>query len=213
MFSSGNDYILYDNLNGSFSLQLGTANNQVGAQTVPVDNSEFSTVAGTTVLAVLKALEAFIIQVDTNATGGASTIDTRLTNLSGVSGNNLGTFTGPVFPSDSTIKQVLEASSNEHINAGMDRAAIRSQFATADTIIQNNLDAEIARAQAAEAAEALTRETSDSNLLSAINANTSVIISESQTRAQADGLIHQRLDVIEGDNQTIGSISKRYVCC
>lgn len=207
MISSGDSFITYDNITGKFSINFGTSTTSLGAQTIPVDNAEFSTVTGDNVLLVLKALESYIVQVDTNATGGASTLDTRLTSLSGVSGNNLGTFSGPVFPDGATVKQVLEASSTEHINAGVDRAAIRSQYATADQIIQNNLDAEIARATAAEDAEAVTRATSDSNLQNAINANSSIIISESQTRAQADGLIHQRLDILEGDNQTTGSVS------
>lgn len=207
MFSSGSSFVIYDNGSGQFSLNMGTDADKIGGQTIPVDSAEFSVVNGNTVLAVLKALESYVIQVDASATGGATTLDTRLTSLSGVSGNNLGAFSGPVFPSDSTIKQVLEASSTEHINAGMDRAAIRSQYATSDQIIQNNLDAEIARAIAAEDAEAVTRATSDTNLQNAMMANSSLIISESQTRAQADGLIHQRLDIIEGDNQTVGSVS------
>ena len=208
MFSSGNDYILYDNLNGSFSLQLGTANNQVGAQTVPVDNSEFSTVAGTTVLAVLKALEAFIVQVDANATGGSATIETRLTNLAGVSGNNLGAFNDTTFPSNSTVKQVLEASLAKHLYADNDRAAIRSQFTTGDANLQTQLDAEIARATGSELVEQNTRYAEDQNLQAQITSNFSSLITEGQTRFFADSALQTRLDTVEGESNVVGSIKK-----
>jgi len=207
MFSAGHSYLNYDAATGKYSLVFGNANGQIGAQTIPVNNAEFQTITASTVLAALKGLENYISTVDSNATGGAATIGTRLDSLSGVSGNNLGAFSDSAFPSNSTIKQVFEASLVKHLAADADRAAIRASFASADASIQSSLDNEIARAIAAESSEATARASADATLQGAMSANTSFMISESQTRAQADGLIHQRLDVIEGDNQTIGSVS------
>ncbi len=211
MFSAGHSYLNYDATTGKYSLVFGNANGQIGAQTIPVNNAEFQTITASTVLAALKGLENYIGTVDSNATGGAATIGTRLDSLSGVSGNNLSTFNDPTFPDNSTIKQVFEASLVKHLAADVDRAAIRSSFSSADASIQSSLDAEIVRATTAETSEATARSSADTALQNAMSANTSIIISESQTRAQADGLIHQRLDVIEGNNQTVGSVANAVV--
>ena len=207
MFSAGDTFLIYDPATGKYTVNFGTTSTSIGAQTIPVDNAEFTTVTGSTVLTILKALETYISQVDSNATGGSATIDTRLTSLSGVSGNNLGNFNNNLFPDNGTIKQILEASLTEHLNATADRAAIRASNATDKASLQSSIDNEVQRASGAELAESNARAAADTTLQNAINANSSLLISESQTRAQADGLIHQRLDIIEGDNQTVGSVS------
>ena len=208
MFSSSDSFVVYDAGNGSFSLNLGTTASDVGAQTIPVDSTEFNTVNGVTVLAVLKALEDYITVVDTNATGGAATLDTRLTSISGESGNNMGSFNDPIFPSNATIKQILEASLAKHILADNDRAAIRASFASADASIQSSLDGEVARAVAAETNEAIARAAADSVLQSGIDANANSVVSEATARTQADNALSQRLDIVEGDNSTVGSIAR-----
>ena len=115
------------------------------------------------------------------------------------------------FPANATIKQLFEASLSKHSSASMDRYLIKYNFASADSALQTSIDNEVARATAAEQAEITSRTAADTNLQNAMSANSSLIISESQTRAMADGLIHQRLDVIEGDNQTVGSVSNGVV--
>jgi len=208
MFSSASSFVIYDNGSGQFSLNMGTSVDKLGGQTIPVDSNEFSVVNGTTVLAVLKALETYISQVDSSAGSGTATLNTRLDSLVGVSGNNMGAFNDTAFPSNATIKQVLEASLVKHLFADNDRAAMRAVRNSQVAGLQANIDAEIARATAAEASEATSREASDSTLQSAINANSSLIISESQTRFMQDSLLQQRLNVIEGDNNTEGSVAK-----
>lgn len=208
MFSAGHSYLNYDAATGKYSLVFGNANGQIGAQTIPVNNAEFQTITASTVLAALKGLESYIATVDSNATGGAATIGTRLDSISGVSGNNLGAFSDSAFPSNSTIKQVFEASLIKHLAADADRASIRSSFASADASIQTSLDNEIARATAAETAEVTARTSADATLQSAMSANTSFMISESQARFMGDSLLQQRLGVVEGDDQTVGSIAK-----
>jgi len=208
MFSSADSFVIYDTGNGSFSLNLGTQSTEVGAQTVPVDSTEFNVVNGSTVLAVLKALESYITTVDTNATGGAATLDTRLTSVSGVSGNNMGSFNDSLFPSNATIKQVLEASLAQHLAATADRAAISAAFASADASLQSNIDAEVLRATTAESNEAATRSASDAILQTAINQNSNAINSEATARIVADVALSDRLDIVEGDNTVVGSIER-----
>jgi len=207
MFSSSDDYILYDNGGGSFSLNLGTGSNDLGAQTIPVNSSEFNTVNGTTVLAVLKALETYITTVDNNATGGSATLDTRLTSLSGVSGNNMGNFASSTFPDNSTIKQVLEASLAQHTLADNDRASIRAAFASADATLQSAIDGEVARSISADVGEAIARSSADAVLQSAVEANANSIVSEAILRTNADNSLVARLDTIEGGDATVGSIA------
>ena len=119
---------------------LGNGANDLGAHSLPVDGTLFNVVNGATVLALLQSLEAYIQSVDSAATGGQATLDTRLTSLAGVSGNNLGIFIDGYFSSNSTIKAVLQESESAHKSAGNDRAVIRSQFADADAILQNNIN-------------------------------------------------------------------------
>ena len=196
----------YDELTGIYSLVFGTGINDLGAQTIPVDPTEFTTVNGSTVLAILKALETFIVQVDANATGGSTTINTRLTSLAGVSGNNLESFTQGIFSSNSSIKAVLQESEVEHKSAQTDRALIRSQFAAADTALQANIDAEtIARTgadvqlQANIDSEASARAAQDAILDGKIS-------TEESARISADNALSVRLDVVEGSGA--GSIEK-----
>lgn len=198
----------YDASTGIYSLVLGNGVNDLGAHTVPVDSTEFSTVTGSTVLAVLKALEAYIALVDTNATGGVSTVETRLNSLAGVSGNNLTTFTQNLFSDNQSIKYVLQESEVLHKAHQTDRAAIRNEMsidkatleaailaettarANADTLLQANIDN-----------EASSRAVADSVLQSQLT-NLAIVSSV------GDSTLSSRLDVVEGDASTAGSIIK-----
>ena len=205
-FFSGGTYIDYDSASGQFTLDLGTLVGELGAHTLPVDPNEFTTVTGATTLAILKALEVLINQVDANATGGNTTTNTRLTNLSGVSGSNLGTFTGALFDDNQTVKFVLQQSETAHESATTDRAAIRSEFAAADSTLSSAISAEETRALAAEAAEASARASADTNLQSQINTNAASIVTETSRATAAEGAISGRVTTIEGNGP--GSVAK-----
>ena len=206
MISAGDSFIGYDSPSGQISLNLGTSLSQVGAQSLPVNSSEFSTVEGSTTLAVLKALESFIIQVDSSASGGQTTIDTRLTSLSGVVGNNLGSFSG-LFSDSSTIKGVLSESEGMHAVSTQDRGLIRSQFAAADLVLQNALDAEVNRALGAEASEASARQSDVNSILSSLGQTNSNLVAETTRATSAEGILSGRLDIVEGEESQVGSIA------
>ena len=81
MLSSGDTYISYDAGSGQYSLNRGVGAGQLGAQTLPADTTQFSHVTGSTVEALLMALEVLIVQVDTSANNGSATTNTRLDNF------------------------------------------------------------------------------------------------------------------------------------
>ena len=207
MFSVGT-YLNYDAASGLISIDKGNTAGKLGAHTLDVDTNEFTTITGSTTLAILKALEAFIVQVDSNATGGATTIDTRLTNLSGVTGNSLETFNGSTFTDNQTIKQVLQQSENKHEGADTDRAAIRSEVSATESALEASIQTEKLRALSAEASEASARQSADNTLQSNINTtNTNLTAEETRALAAEQGL-DGRLDVIESsDTSLVGSIA------
>jgi len=207
MISAGDTFISYDAGSGQYSLNLGTGSTEVGAQSLPANGALFSTVTGSTILDLLLALEVLVNQVDANATGGAVTIGNRLDTLSGTTTNNLGAFSGSTFTDNQSIKQVLQESEGKHETSDADRIAVRTEFASADAVISANLLAETNRSLSAEASEASARQASDISLQSQISQNASSISSEATTRAAADNSIDSRLDIIEGDSSTAGSIA------
>ena len=207
-FFSGGTYIDYDSASGQFTLDLGTLAGELGAHTLPVDPNEFTTVTGATTLAILKALEVLINQVDAAASGGQATVSTRLDNLSGVTGSNLGTFTGALFGDSKSIKFVLQQSETAHESATTDRAAIRGEFAAADSTLSSAISAEESRALAAEASEASARASADTNLQSQITTNASSISTETSRATSAENALDTRLDIVEGADTVVGSIAK-----
>ena len=200
-------FIGYDAGSGQISLNRGTDLDKLGAQTLPVDSAEFSVVNGATTLAILKALETLIVQVDNNASGGNATTNTRLDNLSGVTGNNLEGFNGSTFSDNKNIKQIFQESENKHEAADADRAAIRGEFAAADSTLQANIDAENLRALSAEASEASARQAADNALQTQITQNGSAIAAEASRATTAENALDARLDIVEGDANTVGSLA------
>ena len=191
---------------GSYSIDFGNSTNQLGAHSIPVDANEFSVVTGGTILAILKALETLITEVDAAASGGTATVNTRLNNLAGVSGNSLTTFTQGLFTENATIKAILQESEVLHKSAMQDNNAIRSEFAAADSILQSNIDTEASARQSAITAESQQRTSADNLLQSNINATNSALSTETQRATQEENNIKSRLDVVEGTGN--GSIAK-----
>ena len=206
---SGSTFLDYDANSGAYALRLGLGATEVGAQTLPMDSTKFSvlSVAQNNQEKVNLALESLIVSVDNNASSGSTTLSLRLDNLSGVTGSNLGAFNGSTFSANQNIKQVLQESEAKHESADSDRAAVRSEFATADAGLDAKIEAETVRALSAEASESSARQSSDNAIQNQINGLASGLAIEASTRASADSGLDSRLDVVEGDASTVGSIA------
>ena len=86
MIYSGDTLIGYDQVSGSITLNRGTSSTTLGAQTLPVNSAEFSSVTGSTVLAILKALESLVLTGQTTSTQATTAVDNRFSSCSGVTG-------------------------------------------------------------------------------------------------------------------------------
>ena len=191
---------------GGYSLSLGTTASDLGAQTVPVDSAEFTTVTGGTVLAILKALEVLINNVDAAATGGQATVSTRMDSLSGVTGNNMLTFTGGLLSDNKNIKQLLQELEILHTSAIADRAAIRSEFAAADTNLNTLITTEATNRATAVSNEASARTAADAALDAKTATNATAVATETSRATSAESNLSARLDTIEGTGA--GSVAK-----
>ena len=207
-FSAAGIGMQYDASTGICSLVYGNGPSDLGAHVIPMDSTKFNTITASTVEHALLSLESFIETVDANATGGAATLDTRLSSLMGVGGNNLGSFVEGIFSSNSTVKAILQESESAHKAATDDRAAIRSEMSTADSVLQANIDQ-----------EAVDRQLADTNLLASVNQETAnrmnadtllttQLSSESVQRIAADSALSSRLDTVEGNETVEGSVKK-----
>ncbi len=206
MFSAGN-YLSYDSASGQFALVIGNSVGELGAHSLPVDGTQFTSIVGSNILDVAKNLEALILSVESTGNNGTAVVNTRITNLVGVSESNLGDFNG-LFTNDSNVKAVLIEAESAHQSATADRASIRTEFATADSALQSSINSEASSRATADTvlqaninSEAAVRSSADTTLQANIN-------SEAATRLSADNDLDARLDVVEGGVSTVGSIQK-----
>ena len=205
-FNSTGTGILFDANTGVFSLDFGTTASEIGGQTIP-HGATFTTISpNSDIKDALLKLEALINAVDQSGADGTAALTTRLDNLSGVTGNNYGTFTGSSFADNQNGKQLFQASETLHESATADRAAIRSEFAAADTTLQGNIDAEEAARISAVSTEATARSSADSTLQTNINTVSANLSTETSRATAAENALDVRLDVIEGVG--VGSVSK-----
>ena len=205
-FNSTGTGILFDANTGVFSLDFGTTGSEIGGQSIP-HGCSFTTISPSSdIKDALVKLEALINAVDQSGADGTSALTTRLDNLSGVTGSNYGTFTGNSFADNQNGKQLFQASETLHESATSDRAAIRSEFATADTTLQNNIDTEESARIAAVSGEAASRASADSTLQTNINTVSTNLSTETSRATAAEVALDVRLDVVEGVG--VGSISK-----
>ncbi len=207
-FSATGTGLVYDASTGIYSLDFGNAAGDLGAHTMPINGSLFNTVNGSTVLALLQSMEAYIATVATNSTNQGTQTEDRIDNICGSTGSGLGSFDGSTLPSDESVKTNLQTVENELEAATIDRAAIRSEFATADNTLSGQISAEAtARFFAIQAltqslaSESTTRANADTSL-------TNSIASEALSRENADNALDARLDVIEGESNVVGSVAK-----
>ena len=193
-----------------FQLNHGLGGTDLGAQTLPATTTGWQVInpSQPTTLSVLLALEQLIINVDQSGADGTAALTARINALIGVTGNNLGIFNEGIFPDNEDVKDVLQASetliknNQEAINAET-QARING-----DATLQTNLDAEANTRQAKDdqltfliTTEIADRQQGDAALQANIDA-------EANTRKLADDAIEDRLDIMEGDDTTVGSIAK-----
>ena len=198
----------YDTNTWVFNLVLWTSNSDLWGQTLP-HGSTFNVISpNSDTASALEKLEDLIVAVETSWADGTSVLTTRLNNLSGVTGSNMGTFTWNLFEDNKNIKQLLQVSETSHESATSDRAAIRNEASARATTVDNAISAETtartaadatekARAEAAETTlqsnidtEASTRATSDANLQNNIT-------NEAITRSWADTTLQNNIDIEE----------------
>tara|TARA_R110002020_G_scaffold461823_2_gene680979 strand:+ start:65 stop:2509 length:2445 start_codon:yes stop_codon:yes gene_type:complete len=208
MFSAG-QYLDYDTASGVFSVNTGTGAQDLGAQTLPMDSTKFQIldVSNSNVEFALLALEGLIQSVDNAATGGTTTVTTRLDNLSGVTGSNLSTFSGGVFNDNSTIKAVLQQSEGLHVSSTQDRAAIRSEAAAQATTEATALGNEVTARQNQDSNLQQNIDTLSNTQVADKNTLTQLIGTNNTARIQAENALDSRLDTVEGDDTTVGSIA------
>lgn len=206
MLSAG-DYLNYSSSTGQFSVDLGTSSSKLGAHNLPVNPSEFTTVTGNTILDIAKNLESLINTGQQTQQQETQQVDTRVSSCVGVGGADLGSFGGR-FSDNSSIKQVLQESEQDLTDSQTDRAAIRSEFAAADLLLENSIDAEVSNRQSAISNEASARNIQYNALSNADNTIANNLQTETSRATNAEQSLDSRLDIVEGSSSTTGSINK-----
>ncbi|MCP4989819.1 MAG: hypothetical protein GY928_28310 [Colwellia sp.] len=189
--------INYDSNTGVTSLVFGTSGTDLGGQTLP-HGATFTTITPSAYTSsALEKLELLINAVDQSGADGTAAVTTRLNNLSGVTGSNMGSFTGSLFVDGQNIKQLFQASETAHESATADRAAIRSEAATRSSAVDAAITSEASSRASADStlqanitAEETSRISADSTLQSNIN-------SEASARSSADTTLQSNIDAEE----------------
>ena len=209
MFSAG-AFMDYSASTGQFGVNIGTASYELGAQTLPISDASFASASGSNMLALAKSLEDLILNGQTQATQATAAVDNRFSSCSGVSGNDLGNFGGR-FTNESSIKDVLVEAEADLTSSESDRVAIRSEFAAADTTLQNNINAEISARISAVSSEASSRISNDNALSNSISTTNSNLSAETTRAVASENALDARLDIVEGGSNVNGSIAKAQV--
>ena len=207
-FSATGTGLVYSASTGQYSVAYGNNASELGAHSVPVDPNEFNVVTGSTVLALLKAIEAYVTQVDADATGGSATTNTRLDNMSGVTGNHMGAFAGSILSDNASLKTLIQECENALAAGTTDRAAIRSEVASSVATLTGAVNSEASARAGADNVLTASIATEASLWRSANSQQTSSLNAESNARQTADNALDARLDIVEGDAGTAGSIEK-----
>jgi len=206
-FSGTGTGLNYDVGTGQYSLQYGNGAGSIGAHSVPVSPSEFSTVTGSTVLAVLKALETLVTGQSNTQSAATTTVDNRCSSLLGTSSSSdMGDFDGSTLDAGKNLKELMQQVETLIEQATADRAAVAAAAAAATGVVQGDLTAEANARVAGDAslsndinAEAYARAAAD-------NVNAVSISNEASRAASAELALDARLDVVEGSGS--GSVAK-----
>jgi len=209
MFSAGS-FMDYSASTGQFGVNTGTASYELGAQTLPISDASFASASGNNVLALAKSLEDLILNGQTQSTQATAAVDNRFSSCSGVTGSDLGNFGGR-FTNESSIKDVLVEAEADLTSSESDRAAIRSEFAAADTTLQNNINAEVNARISAVSSEASSRIANDNALSNSISTTNSNLSAENTRAVASENALDARLDIVEGGSNVNGSIAKAQV--
>ncbi len=204
---AGGQYISYSASTGQFSVDLGTSASKLGAHNLPVDPSEFTSITGSTILEIAKQLESVITSGQSTQQNATAAVDTRLSNIAGVSGSNMGSFGGR-FSDDSTIKQVLQEAETDLANREAANTTLRQDMNTADATLQSNIDAANTARVSGDSATAAASVARDNTLQSNIDSVDAALTSEANSRLLADNALDSRLDTLEGSSTTPGSVAK-----
>jgi hypothetical protein len=206
MFSQG-QYMSYSPSTGQFSVDLGITSTKLGAHNLPVNPNEFSTITGSTILEIAKQLESLVSTGQTTQQQATATVDSRISSCTGVSGSNLGNFSGR-FSNDSTIKQVLQEAEVEIANSETANTTLRQDMNTADASLQANIDAANVARLSGDSATASASIARDNTLQSNIDTVDAALTSEAVSRLTADNALDARLDTLEASSTTAGSVAK-----
>jgi hypothetical protein len=158
-------------------------------------------------LAIAKSLESLILGGATTQATQTQAVDSRISSCTGVSGSDLGSFGGR-FSDNSTIKQVLQESEQDLTDSESDRAAIRSEFASADAGLASSIGTEAFLRQQGDSTEAISRIAGDNAANARIDATNLDLDNEEARALSAEAGLDARLDVVEGVSSVSGSISK-----
>ena len=206
-FSGTGTGLNYDVGTGQFSLQYGNGAGSIGGHSIPVDNSEFSTVSGSTVLAVLKALETLVTGQSNTQASATATVDNRCSSLLGTSSSSdMGSFTGSTLDAGKNLKELMQQVETLIEQATSDRAAVAAAAAAATGVVQGDLTAESNARVAADAALSndISAETA-ARIQGDAYTNISIVVEQNRATA-AESALDGRLDVVEGVGE--GSVAK-----
>ena len=206
-FSGTGTGLNYDVGTGQYSLVYGNGAGSLGAHSVPVDSNEFSTVSGSTVLAVLKSLETLVTGQSNTQASATATVDGRCSSLLGTtSSSDMGSFDGGTLDAGKNLKELMQQVENLIEQATSDRAAVAAAAAAATGVVQGDLTAESNARVAADAglANDISAETA-ARIQGDAYTNISIVVEQNRATA-AESALDGRLDVVEGVGE--GSVAK-----
>ena len=145
LFSVSGVGIAYDNSTGVTSLVFNNTASGLNGGTIQ-HNATFASLvpSGDKINDALVALESLANTNNSSLSSTISALDSRVTNLVGSSTSDLGTFSGSTINDNVSVKAALQSLESASESATSDRAAIRSEFAAADSTLQSNIDSEAA---------------------------------------------------------------------
>ena len=206
MFSKSGKGLSYDSSTGVMTIVYGVGADELGGQNIP-HGANFTVISSNGKIDdAMEKLEALIVSVETSGADGTATLTTRLNNLMGVNGANMTTFSQGLFSDNKNIYQLMQESELLHKAAINDRAAIRNENASSESILQSNIDTEQASRIASDANLQSKIDIEETNRVQADASINASIANEISIRTSEDNLLKARLDIVEGDGE--GSISK-----